>query len=92
MLSTLVVKLYTALLEICLWLMLLFGFFVGYNAYGFMGGLGGLLAAAAFGAVFFGAFLVLNDMRARLETLESQSKIANTRLLLISRLDQNDTQ
>lgn len=72
MLSKIVVKMYTILLEIGLWLILLTGLIAGWQAKGFVGAIGGLVAAAIFGAVFFGAFLVLDDIRARVKAIEER--------------------
>lgn len=73
MLSKLVVNIYTVLLEIGLWLLLLAGLIGGWQAQGIVGAIGGLIGAAIFGAVFFGAFLVLNDIRARVKAIEEKS-------------------
>lgn len=70
MLSRFVVNVYTVLLEIGLWLTLVVGLIGGWAAKGFMGAIGGVIAAAIFGAVFFGAFLVLDDIRHRLKAIE----------------------
>jgi len=72
MLSKIVVKRYTVLLEIGLWLILLVGLIGGWQANGFLGALGGLIGAAIFGAVFFGAFLVLDDIRNTVRSIESR--------------------
>ena len=72
MLSKIVVKLYTVLLEIGLWLILLVGLVGGWQANGFFGALGGLIGAAVFGAVFFGAFLVLDDIRNAVRSIEDR--------------------
>lgn len=69
-LSKIVVKLYAILLEIGLWLMLLGGLIAGWNAGGFLGAVVGLIASAIIGAVVFGAFLVLNEIRDRLKAME----------------------
>lgn len=74
MLSKIVVNLYTILLEIGLWLLLIGGFIGGWQAGGFLGALGGLISSAIFGAVFFGAFLVLNDIRNRVKAIEEKQK------------------
>ncbi len=74
MLSKVVVNLYTVLLEVGLWLLLLSGFIGGWQAYGFFGAIGGLISAAIFGAVFFGAFLVLNDIRSRVKAIEEKNQ------------------
>jgi hypothetical protein len=60
------------LLEIGLWLLLLVGAVAGWQASGFFGAIGGIIMAAIFGAVFFGAFLVLNDIRASVKEIESR--------------------
>ena len=72
MLSKIVVNLYTVLLEIGLWCLLIGSFIGGWQAKGFIGAIGGLIGAAIFGAVFFGAFLVLNDIRVRVKAIEER--------------------
>lgn len=74
MLSKIVVNMYTVLLEIGLWLLLLAGVIFGWQSQGIVGAIGGLIGAAIFGAVFFGAFLVINDIRATVKEIEKQSK------------------
>jgi len=72
MLSKIVVDLYSVLLEIGLWLVLLSGIIGGWQANGFFGAIVGFIVAAIFGAVFFGAFLVLADIRNRVKAIESK--------------------
>ncbi len=72
LLSKVVVKLYAVLLEIGLWFMLVGGFIGGWQASGFLGAIGGLIGAAIFGAVVFGAFLVLNDIRASVKAIQER--------------------
>jgi hypothetical protein len=72
MLSKIVVKIYTILLEVGLWLILLFGLIAGWQAKGVLGAIGGLVGAAIFGAVFLGAFLVLDDIRSRVKAIEER--------------------
>ena len=74
MLSKIVVNLYTVLLEIGLWLILLIGLVSGWQAKGFIGAVGGIIGAAIFGAVFFGAFLVLDDIRNKVKAIESRQQ------------------
>lgn len=74
MLSKIVVNLYTVLLEIGLWLVLVFGLVGGWQSGGIIGAIVGLVGAAIFGAVFFGAFLVINDIRARVKVIEERHK------------------
>jgi len=75
MLSKIVVNIYTILLEIGLWLLLIGGLLGGWQAGGFFGAIGGLIGSAIFGAVFFGAFLVLNDIRGRVKSIEEKLQI-----------------
>lgn len=72
MLSKFVVSIYKVLLEIGLWLMLISGFIGGWQADGFLTGILGLIGSAIFGAIFFGAFLVLNDIRDRVKAIEER--------------------
>jgi len=72
MLSKIVVNIYTIILEIGLWLILLVGAIGGWQAAGFIGAIGGMIGAAIFGAIFFGAFLVLDDIRNRVKVIESR--------------------
>ena len=74
MLSKLVVKLYSVLLELALWAMLVVGFIVGWKEEGVIGGVVGLIAASVFGAVILGAFLVLDDIRKKVNANESRGK------------------
>lgn len=74
MLSKIVVKIYTVLLEIGLWLLLLGGLIGGWQAQGLLGAIIGLVGSAVFGAVFFGAFLVLNDIRSRVKAIEERNQ------------------
>ncbi|WP_178861611.1 hypothetical protein [Thiomicrorhabdus cannonii] len=74
MLSKLVVSLYSVLLEVALWLILLGGFITGWQSGGFFGAIGGLIGAAIFGAVIFGAFLVLNDIRQKVDSIASKKQ------------------
>jgi len=78
MLSKLVVDIYTDLIEVCLWLLLIIGFVIGWQLYGVIGGLGGLLVSALFGSLSFGAFLVFNDIRAEvIRVRETLTKMEN---------------
>lgn len=74
MLSKFIVNVYTTLLEIGLWMIMVGGTIAGWQAAGFVGAIGGFVGAAIFGAVFFGAFLVLNDIRARVKAIEEIQK------------------
>jgi hypothetical protein len=74
MLSKIVINIYTVLLEIGLWLLLLGGLIGGWQTGGIFGAIGGLIGAGIFGAVFFGAFLVLNDIRIRVKAIEERKQ------------------
>lgn len=85
MLSKLVVEIYSALLELGLWILLAAGAVGGWRAASdegtaaaVFGALAGFLTAAVLGAVFFGAFLVLNDIRARVKEIESRCSSRST--------------
>lgn len=71
-LSKLVVNIYTVLLEVGLWFMLVIGLIGGWAYHGFLGAVFGLITAAISGAVVFGAFLVLADIRNRLKAIEAR--------------------
>lgn len=74
MLSKLVIKLYSMFLELALWLLLLTGVIGGAAGAGPVGAIMGFIFAAIMGPVIFGAFLVLDDIRKRLVTIEEKSK------------------
>ena len=74
MLSKLVVNLYSVLLEVSLWLILLVGLVAGWEKGGFIGAVGGAIGAGVFGAVVFGAFLVLDDIRKKVKAIESRER------------------
>jgi len=73
-LSKLVVKIYTVLLEFSLWGLLIAGFVGGWQADGLLTAILGLIGAAIFGAVILGSFLVLNDIRARVKIIEERNQ------------------
>ncbi|MCH1931826.1 hypothetical protein L9G16_16745 [Shewanella sp. A25] len=72
MLSKIVVNLYSALLEAGLWLILILGIISGWQAGGLLGAIAGLIGSAIFGAVIFGAFLVLDDIRKKVNEIEKR--------------------
>ncbi len=76
MLSKIIVNIYAVLLEIGLWLTLLSGLIGGWQANGFFGAIVGLIVSAIFGAVFFGAFLVLQDIRSSVRAIESKNDVS----------------
>ena len=73
MLSKLIVSSYGMLIEVSLWLFLLIALVAGWKVGdGFMGGIVGLLLGFVFGVMFFGAFLVLSDIRASVRAIEAR--------------------
>ncbi|ANQ19922.1 hypothetical protein ACKVMY_05895 [Vibrio natriegens] len=74
MLSKVVVNLYSVLLEVGLWLCLLVGLVGGWQGGGVLGAIVGVIGAAIFGAVVFGAFLVLDDIRKKVDTIKIKSE------------------
>lgn len=91
MLSKLVVSIYAALLEIGLWLILLVGGIAGWQSKGVLGAVGGVIVAAVLGAIFFGAFLVLNDIRDRVKAIETARKpISNENAARVAKVNKVD--
>ena len=74
MLSKFIVTSYATLLEVALWLILLVSIVVGWNLGGFWGVLGGLIIWFIVAVTFFGAFLVLSDIRQSVRAIEKGSK------------------
>lgn len=72
MLSKLIVSSYQMLIEISIWLFLLMALIGGWMAKGFMGGVAGLLIGFVFAVMFFGAFLVLSDIRKSVRAIEER--------------------
>ena len=78
MLTKMIVSSYEVLIEITLWLFLLIclvaGWKIGggFNGDGFNGAIGGLIVGFAFAVMFFGAFLVLHDIRKSVRAIESK--------------------
>ncbi len=72
MLSKIIVGAYATLIEISLWLLLLVALIGGWQTGGFMGAIGSLIGAFIFGAMFMGAFLVLEDIRKSVKAIESK--------------------
>lgn len=77
MLGRIIVSFYSTLLEISIWLILISSFAGGWYANGLSGAFMSLLAAFVFCVVFFGAFLVLLDIRQSVRTIEEKAKSTN---------------
>jgi ABC-type multidrug transport system permease subunit len=71
-LSRIVVRLYAVLIEIALWLVLIGSFIGGWQANGFLGALGSVIVATILASVFFGAFLVINEIRDKVAAIEAR--------------------
>lgn len=72
MLSKVIVNSYATLIEVSLWLVLISSVIGGWQAGGFFGAVAGLVFAFVFGAMFLGAFLVLEDIRKFVKAIESK--------------------
>lgn len=75
MLTKIIVDAYSMLIEISLWLLLFIGFFGGWYAGGFLGAVAGLIIAFVFGAMFFGAFMILGDIRNLVRSIENKKQV-----------------
>ena len=74
MLSKLVVKSWSVLIEISLWLLLFISLIGGWQTGGFLGAVVGLIVAFIIGSMFLGAFLVLDDIRKAVRAIESKGQ------------------
>ena len=74
MLSQLIVSFYAKLIEISLWLLLIMSVIGGWLSSGFMGAVIGLMIAFIVGAMFMGAFLVLEDIRKSVKAVEERKQ------------------
>jgi hypothetical protein len=72
MLSKLIVKSYGLLLEVALWLFLVTSFIGGWSSGGLGGALAALGVAFVLSVVFFGALLVLLDIRDSLRAIRAR--------------------
>jgi len=72
MLSKMIVSSYEMLIEISLWLFLLIALIGGWMAKGFIGAIIGSLLGFVFAVMFFGAFLVLSDIRKSVRAIEER--------------------
>ena len=73
MLSRIIVGAYATLIEISLWLLLFVAIIGGWKVGGFIGAIGGLISAFILGAMFIGAFLVLEDIRKSVKAIENKN-------------------
>jgi len=71
-LSKIIVNSYATLIEVSLWLVLIGALIAGWQGGGFMGAIAGLVMAFVFGAMFLGAFLVLEDIRKTVKSIENK--------------------
>ena len=71
MLSKIIVRTWSILIEISLWLLIFISIVGGWMSGGFFGAVGGLIIAFLFGSMFLGAFLVLEDIRKSVKAIEN---------------------
>lgn len=74
MISKFIVSSYAMLLEVSIWIILVGSFIGGWSTKGFGAAIMALLFALVFCIVFFGAFLVLLDIRQSLRAIEEKQK------------------
>ncbi|MES9834217.1 MAG: hypothetical protein ABW139_18420 [Candidatus Thiodiazotropha sp. DIVDIV] len=75
MLSKIIVSSYEVLIEISLWLFLLISVISGWKmGDGFFGAIGGLIIGFVISVMFFGAFLILSDIRSSVLQIEKSQK------------------
>lgn len=72
MLSKFIVETYGLLIEVSLWLLLAVAIIGGWQSGGFFGAIMGLIGAFIFGAMFIGAFLILEDIRKTVKAIEQK--------------------
>ena len=74
MLTRLIVSSYAVLTEISLWLFLLGIVIAGWFWNEFWGAVAGLILGFVVAVMFFGAFLILEDIRKSVKAIEKQGK------------------
>lgn len=72
MLSKIIVGSWATLIEISLWLLLVISLVSGWQAGGFFGAIGGLIIGFIVGSMFLGAFIVLDDIRRTVKSIDSK--------------------
>jgi len=73
MLTKFIVDAYAKLIEISLWLFLLGSLIAGWQfGNGFIGAVIGLVVGFVFAVMFFGAFIVLEDIRKSVKAIEKK--------------------
>ena len=72
MLSKIIVSSYQMLLEIAIWLTLIFGFIGGWAMHGFFAGVAGLIVAFIVCVAVFGAFLTLADIQKSVRAIQEK--------------------
>lgn len=71
MLTKFIVSAYATLLEISLWLFLVGSLIAGWQSNGFLGAAIGLTIGFVVAVIFFGAFLILEDIRKSVKVIEN---------------------
>jgi hypothetical protein len=75
MLTRFIVSSYALLIEVSLWIFLLGSLIAGWSFGKFMGAVLGLIVGGVVAIMFFGAFLVLEDIRKSIRTIEQRGKM-----------------
>jgi len=76
MLSKIIVSSYLTFLEIAIWLLLIASIGVGWHLKGLVGSIVGLVLGFIVIVTFFGAFLILGDIRKSVRAIE-ENKVSN---------------
>jgi hypothetical protein len=74
MLGRFIVKFYSGLLEVSMWLILVASFLLGLSEGGVALGIGLSLFAFLLCVVLFGAFFILADIQRRLQSIDEKTK------------------
>jgi hypothetical protein len=74
MLTRFIVGSYAMLIEVALWVSLISAFIAGWRFNGFVGAILALLLGGVLATMFFGAFLILEDIRKSIRIIEQRGK------------------
>jgi len=72
MLSQIILKSYSYFIELSLWIILIAGIVIGGKIGGLLWAIGGLIVGFVISTVIMGAFLILDDIRKRVENIEKR--------------------
>lgn len=78
MLTKLIVAAFQGFIEVALWIFLLVAFVAGWKAGdGMLGGIAGLVIGLVFEVIFFGAVLILQDIRLSVRAIQANQNTGN---------------